>query len=485
MTEEYEAMEEASYGYAEASWLDALQDQFGSAPSWILSVLVHVTALLIAMMWVVASAQDRQETLITTHFVNKEEQKEKEIEDFLKKENFEEPEVETILREEDPEDHMETEDDMELNMAHGDEDAISDIPLGGTGVVGTVGVGGGVSGLLGYRTGGGQDRGRGDFGGDGTKFVLDRALDWLARHQEADGRWDGEKYEGEDSDAGITGLATLAFLGTGNTETSGRYQKTVRAAVKWMISQQDADGCIGRKSSRGGLGYHHAICGMALAQAYAMSKRPATGAASQKAVDYSANVHQVPYSGWRYNARQEPDTSVTGWFVMQMKSAKVAGLKVPDESFQGAINFLDKVTDTDDYSGRTGYQSKAQASRTLTSVGLVSRLFMGYKPNDPILRGAAEYLAEDLPHWGAANERVNFYYWYYGTLGMFQMGGDYWKRWNSAMKTALVPTQRRGGDEDGSWDPVGHWCSRGGRVYSTAMGALCMEVYFLYLPMYH
>ncbi|MBN1808431.1 MAG: terpene cyclase/mutase family protein [Planctomycetes bacterium] len=485
MGEVYDDMEDQYYAPPSASWLDAIQDQFGSAPWWILSVLVHVTFLLITMTIIVASGKDNDEGTVFTNFVKKEEQEERKEEEIIQREEVEEVETEVIVHEENEEDHMETEDDMDLDMAHGDEDAISDIPLGGTGTVGYLGVGGGGAGLFGYRTGGGRKRAlqRGG-GGSDTENAVNRALEWLARHQEADGHWDGEKYEGEDTDAGITGLAALAFLGAGHTERTGKYKNTVLKAVKWMISQQDANGCIGKASTRGGLGYHHSICGMALSEAYGMAKVPGTGAAAQKAIDYSINEHQVPYSGWRYSPRQEPDTSVTGWFIMQLKSGKVAGLKVPGEGFQGAINWLDKVTTDDNYSGRTGYQSKQQASRPLTAVGMVGRLFMGWKPDDPLLRGGAEYLLESLPSWGAANEQVNFYYWYYGTLGMFQVGGDYWKKWNVAMKGSLLPTQRRGGDEDGSWDPVGHWCPRGGRVYSTALGALCLEVYYRYLPMY-
>ena len=52
------------------------------------------------------------------------------------------------------------------------------------------------------------------------------------------------------------------------------------------------------------------------------------------------------------------------------------------------------------------------------------------------------------------------------------------------MKETLIPNQRKGGDEDGSWDAVGKWCAAGGRVYSTAMGALCLEVEVRYLPFY-
>jgi hypothetical protein len=72
------------------------------------------------------------------------------------------------------------------------------------------------------------------------------------------------------------------------------------------------------------------------------------------------------------------------------------------------------------------------------------------------------------------------YYWYYGTMAMFQVGGDAWSRWNKALREAVVPHQRGDGNFDGSWDPVGPWGADGGRVYSTAMMTLCMEVYYRY-----
>jgi hypothetical protein len=74
----------------------------------------------------------------------------------------------------------------------------------------------------------------------------------------------------------------------------------------------------------------------------------------------------------------------------------------------------------------------------------------------------------------------DMYYWYYGSYAMFQMGGRHWKAWNKAMKTAVLDSQRQDGAHLGSWDPVGPWGMKGGRVYSTASMVLCLEVYFRY-----
>jgi hypothetical protein len=466
------------------SWMDALQDQFGSTPWWLASILLHAVVILLLMMYTVLGPRPEPEKTIVFHPVATP----PEVTKPIIRETPQETPVEPVLT------------DVEVPQENVGDPNAPDIPdvLKGTNGLGDTGISDldstvpilGVNGNEGGRIGN-PGLGIPDIYTRRIRYIdhppdpnINLALEWLARHQEADGHWDGEKYEGEDTDAGITGLATIAFLGCGYTERTGKYRATVVRAVNWMISQQGEDGCIGRASTKGGLGYHHAICGMALAQAWAMGRVVPTGTAAQKAVDYSVNAHQVPYSGWRYNARQEADTSVTGWFIMQLKSAKVAGLKVPSESFQGAINFLDKVTDTTNYSGRAGYQTKEQVSRTLTAVALTSRLFMGWKPQEPMMRGAADFIMESLPDWNGQNEGINFYYWYYASLAMFQMGPDYWNRWNVAMKNALIPTQRKGGDEDGSWDPIGQWSSRGGRVYSTALGALCLETFMLYNPLY-
>ncbi|MHC4248905.1 MAG: prenyltransferase/squalene oxidase repeat-containing protein [Planctomycetota bacterium] len=379
-------------------------------------------------------------------------------------------------------DHVESETES-TESVRGQEDVISDIPLG-TGVVGSIGVGRGGAGTFGYRQGGGRKRAALRGGGNrSSEAAVDAALGWLARHQEPDGRWNGErKYEptdpGADTDPGVTGLALLAFLGAGHTEKTGKFSANVRKGVAWLISQQAANGSIG-DGFDGGLGYHHAIAGLALAEAFGMSRVTRTGVAAQKAVDYSTWNHQAPGSGWRYGPRQGADMSVTVWFVMQLKSAKVAGLKVDGGGFQGAVAFLEKCTKD---GGLVSYQPERSATPTMTAAGMACRRFMGWTRTDPFLARGADYLAANLPQWGHGN--VNYYYWYHGTLAMFQTGGHWWKLWNASLRDMLVERQRKGAAAlDGSWDPVGVWCDKGGRVFSTAMGALCLEVYYRYLPL--
>ncbi len=370
------------------------------------------------------------------------------------------------------------------------EDAISDIPPGGTGVPGIF-----FDIAYGFRTGGGRRRATLRGGGSRrSENAVDRALEWLRRHQEEDGRWSAALVSAawaepdvaaaksggvEGMDVAATGLATLTFLSAGHTEKTGRHRNTVVKAVKWLVKQQAGDGRIGGGTARPGL--QNAIAALALAEAYGMARVLKTGAAAQKAVDYSINVHQVKYSGWGYEPKAEPSTHVTGWFVMQLKMSLIAGLRVDGKGFEGAAAWTDSVTE--EGTGRVRSSPGKAPSPAATAVAAFGlQLMMGWRRDHPRLVGAADYLAANLPVW---KEDADLHYWYWGSLDMFQMGDHWWKMWNAGLRDMLVERQRKGApDIDGSWDPMGGLLKDTGRVGSTAMAAMCLEVYYRYLPLY-
>ena len=493
----------------EADWRVQFGRRVGAMPWWVISAATHaVLFLLIALLATAVAPVKQDEVVISTDVVK---QKPPEYDPNKKRDIFKnvkdiqsEAQVETpvVVHEKmDESETVETDNNMDKQNARGNEDAISDIPLGGTGTVGSIGVGGGgMAGVFGYRDGGGRKKAVGRFGGSqATESAVEAALRWLARHQEKDGSWAGKKWEAESNqcDVGLTGLALLAFLGAGYTEKSGIFADNVRRAQEWLLTQQRADGAFGSKFSEpwhGSFGgYLHPIAGLAMAESYGMGQNPKYSEAAQKAVDYAIKTHQAPYSGWRYTPKQAGDTSVTGWYVMMLKSAKIAGLKVEGSAYQGAMTFIDSCTNPKD--GGVGYTGKGSMPCT-TGIGMVCRQFMGTPNTDPTLLKGAEILRKNQPAWDAKNGPGNggpatFYHWYYGTLAMFQMGGENWTKWNEALKPVLITNQCKGGpldgtaaDKDGSWDPLSKTDSVGGRVYTTALGALTMEIYYRYLPMY-
>jgi hypothetical protein len=306
-----------------------------------------------------------------------------------------------------------------------------------------------------------------------SRAAVDAALEWLVRVQAADGRWDGERKfapddVGKDSDPGVTGLALLALLGGGHSETEGAHAGAVKRGVKWLISQQAASGEIGGGYGTG-RGYNHAIAGLALAEAAVISRRPETLRAVRKAVRFAMDAAGL--SGWRYRPGTPGDVSVTAWYVLMCNMAKRAGLRVDGRAFQSALGLLDRCAKPD---GMMSYQPERSGTPTMTAAGLLCYEFLGWKKTDRKITAAAEHVGRHPPAWEGGN--VNFYYWHYGTYSLYHIGGEGWERWNRALHGALLPNQRTGnGELAGSWDPVGAWCGSGGRVYATAMGALCLE----------
>jgi len=497
----------AEPGAASGGLLDGVQEQFGSAPWWVVSAIVHTILVLLTMLFVV-SIMERppNQTLVLAPAEQplKPEIRSEKRTIAPNKVEVEYPEIvehPLFPREETEDVTIKTDNNVKDNSSAGESDAITDVPHCGEGVDAIVGLQGLPAGCRGFRSrGGNKDAMLRRFGGThASESAVNAALRWLANHQEADGSWSISNYEGSFPETGkpaVTGLALLAFLGAGHTDTVGRYKKTVHRAINWLISQQRTNGAIGENNGPGsgwqiGGGYNHMIAGLALAEAYGMSKNSRTQRAAQKAVDYTCNVHQSPGSGWRYKPGMAADISVTGWAAMQLKSARIAGLRVPDSSFAGARSCVDSGSGGagGEYGGRVAaYQSGKSPNPMTASMGAVCRIFLGEPKGSPDLEASANMMANELPAWGADvgdTGGCQFYYWYYGTMAMFQLGGSWWKTWNAPMRDMLVENQRRGGDADGSWDPVGARDGRrGGRVYTTAMGALCLEVYYRYLPVY-
>ena len=100
--------------------------------------------------------------------------------------------------------------------------------------------------------------------------------------------------------------------------------------------------------------------------------------------------------------------------------------------------------------------------------------------SEPIRKGS-DLMLKKPPRWDADDGSIDMYYWYLGSLAMFQVGGKHWRQWNSFLRPAVLDSQRRSaGGLTGSWDPMGAWGTTGGRVYSTAMMTLCAEIHLRY-----
>ena len=391
----------------------------------------------------------------------------------------------------------------------------------GVGGFGSRGTGGGFGGGKGTGIGTDSGSGGGAFGQrnvGGRKMLVERhggsqatenavakALKWLASHQNANGTWGEPKAEPV---VFCTSIATLAFLGAGHSERIGEYKDNVARAVAFLRkvpfdSRQMPSGVFNRND-----GYSQAVLTMALSEAAAMGNQPETKAAAQRAVDYCVNVHQSgsgsERGGWRYSPKMAGDLSVSGWFIMALKSAKAAGLHVDPLAFEGARRFVESTrSQIDDSNADKAYGSAYSYSympvpgmaalpnvklppgmrrRILSgsdccqAIGNLCLQFMGAKTDET--RNSIEWYVREcgVPQTG----HENMYYWYYGTLSTFQSGGPAWEKWNEAMQKTLLGSQVSNGETGGSWNPAGNYSETWGRAGQTALSALCLEVYYRY-----
>ena len=174
-----------------------------------------------------------------------------------------------------------------------------------------------------------------------------------------------------------------------------------------------------------------------------------------------------------------PYTSVLGWQMMALQSGRAAGLEVPEETLELASHYLDGVASRS--GSQYAYQRGNQPTPVMTAEALLCRMYLGWSLREPGLRQGVDYLlSQHLPE--ARSENV--YYWYYATQTLHQAGGSHWERWNKKMRDVLVLSQVTRGNHAGSWKPVHSHSRAGGRVYTTALAACTLEVYYRHLPIF-
>lgn len=332
------------------------------------------------------------------------------------------------------------------------------------------------------------------FGGStATEAAVAKSLAWLAKQQDKkDGLWglQGPYVDGgsQENRLAATAMALLAFQGAGNTTHEGQYKKVVARAWKGLANTQLTDG---RFDVHPPLPTHHALYSHAQAtiaacELFGMTKLEEHAEPARRALAYAVAA-QGPNGGWRYEPGHAGDMSVTGWFMMAMKSGEMAGLSVPNESVAGIGAFLDSVAVSDGI--RYGYRvdvpgrPASPVTAAISAEGLLCRQYLGWRRDDPRLIAGIEMLIGPQPiDW--ENDK-DVYAWYYVTQVAHHLGGDAWRRWNDRMKEVLPATQVQKGPETGSWDPsLDKWGHIGGRLFTTCFCTYMLEVYYRHLPIY-
>jgi len=324
-------------------------------------------------------------------------------------------------------------------------------------------------------------------------------LRWLSKHQNPDGSWSFSDYhkkcdrenpckhidnleiaKHKDADKFATGLSLFCFSAAGHTQKAGYYRKQVQKALKYLTDLQNDDGSFSDNN------LINAICILAVCELAGMTGDKNLIEKATKAVKVIIE-RQNQNGGWDYTSpSNSSDTLVTGWNIFALTSSKLIKVNVED-SLKKALNYFKLIT-PDIQEGtepilKTHCKDRWQpvvkreipTSNTATAVCLVSRLCIGEK-DIRLLKAHANTLRKHFPK---DFKKADPYGLFFSFAGMFHMDEKRLKDWRNLLLENLC----KKGCAGGSWDPTLHPASQhGGRLLTTALTSLCLEIYYRYLP---
>ena len=308
--------------------------------------------------------------------------------------------------------------------------------------------------------------------------IYERGLEWLATNQTPEGTWSGG-----DSGPGITGMCIMAFLASGEDPNFGRYSEHIRRAVRSMIKGQTAaTGFFGGNMGHSSM-YHHGFAMLGMSEVYGVldeetlwdaetkaDERRSIGESLELAVRAAVTSQKNnPFHGWRYGPEAtDADTSVSGAVLMGLLAARNAGVKVPDESIDQALDYFKTMTTNRGEVGYSGIGGGGSANLKAIAALVYS---IGKRKDWKEYKGVLGAITVNLEH-----EEYSYpeYFRYYTAQALFQGDFEAWNKWNLKTAKQLKDLQ----SDDGSFQ------SQHGPAYGTGMSLLAMAVNYRFLPSY-
>lgn len=312
--------------------------------------------------------------------------------------------------------------------------------------------------------------------------IYEKGLNWLVKNQGQSGDWNKGQTNGGHSASGpgTTGMCVMVFLASGDDPNFGKYSDNVRRAVRSIISGQDES-----TGYYGGSMYHHGFAMLGLAEAYGTvndellwkgadkSEARRTLAESLELGVRCAATSQKnnQWGGWRYTPNDtSADTSVSGAVLMGLLAARNAGIKVPDDCIDKALNYFKTMTSKRGDVGYSGGIGSSGGSKNLTAIAALVYA-IGKRKDLEQYEGALKKVTSNLEF---RQNSYPFYYRYYMAQALFQGDFKAWQKWNTKTIRELKTLQR----DDGSFQ------SSFGNAYGTSMSMLALALNYRFLPIY-
>ena len=299
-----------------------------------------------------------------------------------------------------------------------------------------------------------------------------RGLVALSMMQNEDGSFGRGRYGRH---VGITSICALAFMADGHLPDRGKYGEVVRRALDFVLNGATETGLLAAETSHGPM-YGHGFATLFLGEIYGMNPsddrvRDALGRAVRLIVD-----SQNDEGGWRYNPVPiDADVSVTICEIMALRSARNAGIKVPRETIDKAVEYVRKCQNPD---GGFRYMSQPGGSAwPRTAAGVASLFYAGIYEDDAIEKGLEYLVRNAFPGRGmvGAGSAHYFYGQYYSVQAMYLAGGEWWSEWWPSIRTELLNRQ----SASGGW--MDHQI---GDAYATSMALIVLQMPKRYLPIF-
>jgi hypothetical protein len=307
-----------------------------------------------------------------------------------------------------------------------------------------------------------------------VREMYDRGLQYLIKTQAENGDWQGGQ-----QGPGVTGMALMTFLASGEDPNFGMYSNQIRKALRAIIRAQDANtGFLGNSM------YHHGFATLALAEAYGAvdernlwpagesPKQRSIGAALELAVRAAVTSQKKnSYGGWRYSPdSNDADTSVSGAVLVGLLAARNAGIEVPDEAIDRAISYYQSMTSD---SGQVGYSGGMGGfDESIPRISIGSLVYAVARRKDlPQYKATLNYLKQRLEQ-PAGHYRE--YTLYYQAQALFQGDIESWEKWNKLLVRQLKESQQ----------PDGSFKGDQGAEVSTSLSLLALALNYRFLPIY-
>ena len=272
----------------------------------------------------------------------------------------------------------------------------------------------------------------------------------------------------------MDGICVMAFLASGEDPNYGRYAPTIRRALRSIIQHQEENTGYLPNSM-----YHHGFGMLALSEAYGSVDESLLWEGSKpvrtigKTLDLAirctvASQKKNRLGGWRYSPDAvDADTSVTGAVLMGLLAARNAGLDVPDETVNAAMEYMRRSTAKDGSVAYSGGFGSMGGSMNLTAISTLVGAVTKTKDTDQY-KASLKRLQENLEHHETTYPE---YFRYYMAQALFQGDYDAWQKWNAGKVRELHDAQH----DDGSF---------GNGAYGTGMSLLGLALNYRFLPIY-